>query len=380
MKELQDILTAWRDAREKGEETALATIVKVSGSTYRRPGARMLLTRSGRMVGSISGGCLEGDVLEKAREVLDSGQPRLLEYDMTADDDLVWGLGLGCNGSVHVFLERVPTGRPVEPMEALGESVRQNAALGLVTIFKVEGTDRARPGERLLLRPDGSPVWDIQDAELAELTLRDAQDALEKGLSRVATYALDPGTVEAFIEVVQPPLPLVICGAGHDAIPVVRLARSLGWRVTVADSRPAYATKERFPEADEVVLTPPEEVAERVPLDHRTYVVIMTHNYNHDLKLLRAILPIPVRYIGVLGPRARTERLLRELQEQGVEIPAERYGRIYSPVGLNIGADTPEEIALAILAEIQAVRTGRGAGFLRDLRGRIHEEIAISRP
>lgn len=377
MKELQDILSAWRDAQEKGEETALATIVKVSGSTYRRPGARMLLTRGGRMVGSISGGCLEGDILEKSKEVLESGEPRLLEYDMTADDDLVWGLGLGCNGSVHVFLERVPTGRPVEPMEALAECVHKNAALALATVFRVEGTDRARPGERLLLRPDGSPVWDVRDAELAGRILRDARDALEKGLSRVTTYTLDPGTVEAFIEVVQPPLPLVICGAGHDAIPVVRLAHALGWRITVADSRPAYATKERFPEADEVVLTPPEEVAQRVSLDHRTYVVIMTHNYNHDLKLLRAILPTPVRYIGVLGPRVRTERLLRELKEQGVEIPAEQYGRIYSPVGLNIGADTPEEIALAILAEIQAVRTGKGAGFLRDLKGRIHEEITV---
>ncbi|MDR5695724.1 MAG: XdhC family protein [Armatimonadota bacterium] len=377
MKELQEILSAWRDHQEGGEETALATIVKVSGSTYRRPGARMLLTRSGRMVGSISGGCLEGDVLEKAREVMDSGQPRLLEYDMTADDDLVWGLGLGCNGTVYVFLERVPTGRPVEPMDALAECVHKNNTLVLATIFKVEGTERARPGERFLLRHDGSSIRDIEDAELADYVLRDARDALAKGLSRGATYTLGSGTVEAFIEVVQPPLPLVVCGAGHDAIPVVRLAHALGWRVTVADSRPAYATKERFPEAEEVILTPPEEVAQRVPLDHRTFVVIMTHNYNHDLKLLRAILPTPVRYIGVLGPRVRTERLLRELREKGMEIPEDRYEKIYSPVGLNIGAETPEEIALAILAEIQAVRTGRNAGFLRDRTGRIHDEVIV---
>ncbi len=373
MKELRDILDAWADVRRRGERAVLATVVKARGSTYRRPGARMLLRPDGAMVGSIGGGCLEGDVLEKARQVLATGEPRLVAYDMTSDDDIVWGLGLGCNGVVYVLLEALPHGGPADPMAFLDECLTHERVGVLATVFRVEGRRPAHVGDRWMVRADGE-LWGstLQDPALLEALRPDVDEARRTGRSTVRTYALPDGEAEVFIEVVQPPVPLVVFGAGHDAIPVVRFAKALGWRVTVVDSRPAYATRDRFPEADEVVLAHPEDVPGRVRLDERTVAVVMTHNYLQDLKLLEVLLPSPVRYLGVLGPRSRTDQLLRDLQAKG-RAPAEaQLRRLYSPVGVDIGAETPEEIALSILAEVQAVLTGRPAGLLRDRKGPIH--------
>jgi xanthine/CO dehydrogenase XdhC/CoxF family maturation factor len=376
MKELRDILEAVAEARRQGQLAALATVVKVRGSTYRRPGARMLVMPDGTMVGSISGGCLEGDILEKARQVLATGTPLLVTYDMTSDDDIVWGLGLGCNGVMYVLIEALPSGGPADPVAFLDECVTHERVGVMATVFRVEGCLSARVGDRWMVHADGQPWGDrLRDPVLVEALRPDIDEACRTCRSRVRTYILPDGTAEVFIEVIQPPVPFIVFGAGHDAIPVVRLAKALGWRVTVVDSRPAYATRERFPEADEVVLAHPEDVPQRVRLDDRTVAVVMTHNYLQDLKLLEVLLPSPVRYLGVLGPRSRTDRLLRDLQAKGRPPTAAQLERLYSPVGVDIGAETPEEIALSILAEVQAVRTGRSAGLLRDRRGPIHERI-----
>ncbi|GBC84454.1 putative xanthine dehydrogenase subunit A [bacterium HR11] len=374
MRELRDILDALTEVRRRGQPAALATVVKVRGSTYRRPGARMLVLPDGTMVGSISGGCLEGDILEKARQVLTTGTPLLVTYDMTSDDDIVWGLGLGCNGVVYVLIEPLPPGGPADPTAFLAECLTHECVGVVATVFRVEGRLAAHVGDRWMVRADGQ-LWgsSLQDAALIEALRPDADEARRTGRSRVRTYAVPDGAAEVFIEVVQPPVPFVVFGAGHDAIPVVRFAKALGWRVTVVDSRPAYATRERFPEADEVVLAHPEDVPGRVRLDERTVAVVMTHNYLQDLKLLEVLLPSPVRYLGVLGPRSRTDKLLRDLAAKS-RMPTEaQLGRLYSPVGVDIGAETPEEIALSILAEIQAVLAGRSAGLLRDRKGPIHE-------
>ncbi len=374
MKELRDILDAVVEVRRQGERAALATVVKVRGSTYRRPGARMLLRPDGTMVGSISGGCLEGDILEKARPVLAGGTPRLATYDMTSDDDIVWGLGLGCNGVVYVLIEPLPAGGPADPMAFLDECLSHERVGVMATVFRVEGHLGAHVGDRWMVRGDGQ-LWGstLQDPALSEALRPDVDEARQTGRSRVRTYTLPDGEAEVFIEVVQPPVPLVVFGAGHDAIPVVRFAKALGWRVTVVDSRPAYATRDRFPEADEVVLAHPEDVPGSVRLDERTFAVVMTHNYLQDLKLLEVLLPSPVRYLGVLGPRSRTDKLLGDLRAKGRAPSEAQLGRLYSPVGVDIGAETPEEIALSILAEIQAVLAGRSAGLLRDRKGPIHE-------
>lgn len=210
--------------------------------------------------------------------------------------------------------------------------------------------------------------------------------------------SLPTGKAEVFIEVIQPPVPLMIFGAGHDAVPLVRLAQELGWYVTLVDSRQADGTRERFPSADEVVLVRPEGIsdseallrlrkhgalakrhevqqqsADRLRVNNRTMAVIMTHNYLHNLELLKILLPSPVRYLGILGPKSRTGKLLQDLQEQGITPSEQQLQRLYSPVGLNIGADTPEEIALSIVAEIQAVLGDRSGGSLRNYQGPIHE-------
>ncbi|MDR7482988.1 MAG: XdhC family protein, partial [Armatimonadota bacterium] len=325
MKELQEILTAVEEARARGEAVALATIVGVRGSTYRRAGARLLIAAGGRQVGNISGGCLEGDVAVVAEEVLAQGAPRLVTYDLTADDDMVWGLGLGCNGAIEVFVE------PTTAADVLWEAVRSAlAAEETVTVVTVvEGTPAVPAGRRLVVWADGrragglgDPALEIEAARLAAA----ARAELRTGVHRAQA---DGGPVRLFVEVLHPPLRLVVCGAGHDAIPVVRFAAQLGWRVLVVDRREAFLTPERFPGASGFVKTEFPEAGQAVPTDAHTYVLIMTHNYLHDRDLLRAFLPTPVAYLGMLGPRARTDRILADLAGEGVVIDDARRAQIY---------------------------------------------------
>lgn len=371
MKDLVDILDAIDTLAPRGERMALATIVAVRGSTYRREGARLLLTAGQQMVGNISGGCLESDVMVVADEVMSSGTPRLVTYDLTADDDAVWGLGLGCNGAVDLFVE------PLDPASAqlriLRDAIAAEQAVALVKLL--EG-DRA--GRWIAVRPEGVIEATATEGSLGDGTLdaraaRAAASALVEGASRVVALSAGEREVRAFVEVIRPPVRLVVCGAGHDAIPVVRMAAQLGWRVVVVDQRERFLTTERFPGAWQFIHADPAEAAAKVPLDDRTYVVVMTHNYLHDRDLLRGFLRAPVRYIGMLGPRLRTEKILDELRRDGISVNEGDHARIFGPVGLDIGGEGPEAIALALLGEIQAVEASRAGGFLRERRGPIHE-------
>lgn len=370
MKELQDIVAAFEKVESFGKTAALATLVKVKGSTYRRPGARMLMTSDGWMVGSISGGCLESDVFEHAQRVIDSGKPIVVQYDTTSDEDIVWGLGLGCKGMVNILIEPLTQESELSPMAFLTECFRRRQMGVLVTVFRAFGV--AKVGAHLMLHPDGTISSNITDDELISSIVYDTKTAARNTQSTVKHYQLAAGSAEVFIEVLQPPVPLVIFGAGHDAIPVVRFAKELGWHVTVVDSRPAYATKEQLPLADVVLLSRPGVLDEDVRIDDRTVAVVMTHNYLHDQELLKTLLPSPLPYLGVLGPKKRIAQLLQELLEQGIIPTVEQIQHLYSPIGLDIGADTPEAIALAILAEIQAVLANRSGGLLRNRVGPIH--------
>jgi xanthine dehydrogenase accessory factor len=370
MKELLEILDAAAAFAARGERLALATIVAVRGSTYRRPGARLLLTGSQQMVGNISGGCLESDVMVVADEVLASGTPRLVTYDLTADDDAVWGLGLGCNGVVELFVE--PLHLAASPLPLLREALEGEATLALVTVL-----DGPQAGRWMAVRPTGAVEGSLGDRALDERAVRAARAAIAEGASRVLPLPAADGERRAFVEVIRPPLRLIVCGAGHDAIPVVRFAAALGWRVLVVDARERFLTAERFPGARGFVRAEPAEAAQRVPIDERTYVVVMTHNYVQDRELLRGFLRSPARYIGMLGPRQRTEKLLDDLARAGTPVSAADRARLFGPIGLDIGGDGPEPIALALLAEIQAVEAGRSGGFLRDRRGPIHEPKTV---
>lgn len=416
MKELKDIIAAFEQVESSTTTVAIATLVKAQGSTYRRPGARMLMTSLGQMVGSLSGGCLESDVFEQAQEVMTSGKPIVVQYDTMSDEDIIWGLGLGCNGIVQILIERLEAHSPLTQLlhhppslpyqggnksqklaspltkgglrgvnndsgarfglnhlEFLTECLHLRQVGILATVFYVEGQIKAQVGTRLMVYPDRTIKSDIPDTDLVAQIRDDAWKALDNSRSTVKAYPLLAGKAEVFIEVIQPPVPLMIFGAGHDVVSLVRLAQELGWYVTVVDSRQDDATRERFPSVDEVVLCRPEAISASVPLNNHTMAVVMTHNYLHDLELLKTLLPSPVRYLGILGPKNRTEKLLQDLQEQGITPTEQQRQRLYSPVGLDIGADTPEEIALSIVAEIQAVLTNHSGASLRNKLGPIHD-------
>jgi xanthine dehydrogenase accessory factor len=332
--ELSDLLDAAEAMAAHGEPFALATIVATRGSTYRRAGARLLIPAEGAPLGNISGGCLEGDVARIGREVLASGSPRLVEFDMTADDDAVWGYGLGCNGAIELFVE--PTAGALESVGALRTG--QDVCLLITLTGPDAGSHR--------LETDGA----------AAAALRDSAPRVEE---------VDGERV--FYEPLLPPLRLFVCGAGHDAIPLVRQAADLGWQVVVVDVRKALLTQERFPGAAEFAASDPETAADALQPDPRTAAVLMSHNYLRDIAYLRSFLDTPLAYLGVLGPRGRTEQMLAQMgRPEAIE-------RLHAPAGLDIGAEGPEEVAHAIVAEILAVMRSRAGGPLRDREAPIHD-------
>ncbi|MBE9003999.1 XdhC family protein [Fortiea sp. LEGE XX443] len=375
MKELQNILAAFKQTQNQRQLTALATVVKTSGSVYRRPGARMLLIESGQMIGCVSGGCLESDVFEIAQPLMFySGEPVVVKYDTTASDDITWGFGLGCNGVVEVLIEPLTHPLAKSQLEFFAECLYSQQPGVMATVFNVTGESGVLVASRSLLQPDGTVVNNIADEDLAHQVLVDARQALQQEHSRVKSYKLNNGIAEVFLEVIHPLVPLIVFGAGHDAIPVVNIAKHQGWDVTVVDNRPGYITSERFPGADQIILSEPQAIHKHNLLTPRTVAVVMTHQYKNDLALLKTLLPSPVRYIGILGPKSRTQQLLQDLKSEGFIPTAAQMQRLFAPVGLDIGADSPEAIALSIVAEIQAVLANRSGGLLKKRSGSIHGE------
>jgi xanthine/CO dehydrogenase XdhC/CoxF family maturation factor len=332
--ELSDFLDAAEAMAAHGEPFALATIVATRGSTYRRAGARLLIPAEGEPIGNISGGCLEGDVARIGREVLASGEPRLVEFDMTADDDAVWGYGLGCNGAIELWVE--PTSQALESVGAL--RIGQGACLVMPLTGAGAGSHR--------LETDGA----------AAAALRDGNPSV-----------VEVDGERVFLEPLLPTLRLLVCGAGHDAIPLVRGAAELGWQVVVVDVRGALLTPERFPAAVGFASPDPENTNAALAPDARTAVIVMNHSYLRDFAYLRSFLDAPLAYLGVLGPRGRTEQMLEQMGR------AEAIERLHAPAGLDIGAEGPDEVAHAIIAEILAVTRRREGGSLRDRRGPIHD-------
>ncbi len=358
MSELTDVLSAIDTLHQRGERMALATIVSVRGSTYRRPGARLLVPEHGAPVGNVSGGCLEGDVERIGREVMALGEPRLELFDLTADGDEVWGYGLGCNGAMELFIE--PAEHAISTAAALRTAVEAERACCLVTVLS--SADPGVAAGARLLRSAESSEGSLGAAAADALAARLADEALASGESSVT----EADGLRLFVEVLEPPARLLVCGAGHDAVPLVRYASELGWRVTVADVRRPFLTHERFPEAAAFSDVDPGGVAALVEPGHRTYAALMSHNYLRDVDYLRSLLGCSLEYLGALGPRKRTLQILRELDR------VEEIDRIHAPAGLDVGAEGPEEVAWAIVAEMLAVRRGRSGGFLRERRAPIH--------
>ncbi len=377
MKELLHLLTEADRLRQTQQVFALATVVKINGSTYRRPGARMLVAPDGTTHGAISGGCLEQEVAQQALEVIDRGVAQVLPFDLT-DDDLILGFGTGCNGIVHVLIEPIPAPDRADPTQ-LVEACLASRQLGVMAqvIEAPEGTDWL--GRRLLRLEDGATHGDLDLSPLPEALHDEVAQTLVEGRHKIRTYSLEAGRVEVLFEVVRPPVRLVIFGAGHDVRPVVRLANEMAWPVTIVGRKPPEVLAERFPEADaHIFLMHPGQVLDYVPLDARSAAAIMNHQFVRDKALIGALLQSPLPYIGALGPRERAERIIDELRAENPSLTESDFAHLHGPVGLDIGTETPEEIALSMIAEIQAVHHHRTGGMLRHRAGAIHEEVSIT--
>lgn len=374
MQELQAIVETYKQIKCFEQRVALATVVKVSGSTYRRPGARMLVTQDGYSVGTISGGCLEHDVIIRSQQVMATGNAAIVKYDSTSDEDIIWGLGLGCNGTVYILIECIELNGELNPLALIAHCLDQQQVGVLATVFANKG-QASQIGNHLMLHPNHAVWSDIEDSDLRQAVLADVHLTYVNQQSTSKSYSIAGTVIEVFINVIQPPVPLVIFGAGHDVSPIVQLAKALGWHITVVDPRCSEAAPTRFQTADCVLPVRLEVMHEKVVLTDQTIALVMTHNYLYDSKLLQQLLPSPVRYVGVLGPKHRTDRLLQELRAEGTVYSEAQLERLYSPVGIDIGAETPEEIALAIVSEIQAVLANRSSGFLRNRQAPIHDRV-----
>ena len=393
-KELRAIVEAHMRTRAQGRARALVTVVKTSGSTYRRPGARMLVlppendgaapdSVGADFLGSISGGCLEDDARERALETLATGRAVVVRYDTTAESDIVFGTGLGCQGVVHILIQPLVPGA-FNPVDGITRALATRQAGALASVVAVEGEpcgDSPTVGDTLwLVSAERDAISPFRDGALTDAVAADARavlrDEVDPGL-RTYELADQQTRVEVFLDMIRPPRAVLVCGAGHDAVPVVRLGHELGWRVRVADGRRAYLAPARFPDAAELLHCPPAAFRERVPVEPGEAAVLMTHNYLHDRIILAALLASPAAYIGVLGPRRRTDRLLAELAaELGEGHPSlgkASLRRLHGPAGLDIGAESPEQIALAIVAEIEAVGARRGGGLLKHRSAPLHQ-------
>lgn len=396
MREIRNILSAYDRLVADGECAVLASVVAVDGSTYRRPGARSLILPDETSVGLVSGGCLEGDLILRAREVQGDGAPRLAHYDSSAESDIVWGLGLGCAGSVEVLLERVDAQSP-GPLARLRECLGARSAGVIATPLGPLGTNASavseglsqRLSQRMGIQPQGGFTGSAPSAGETQWVEAQARSCLAAGRSGIRRFPAASGSQELsyLFEYVLPPVRLLVFGTGADAVPLVQLAGSLGWNVVAIDNRGARASLSHFSsiaassrlelvELVELVARKTRRWIGEIGLDDRTAAVVMTHHYLDDREILGALLATPIRYVGLLGPRKRGDKLLSDLTAEGALPTSGRPPQLFSPAGLDVGADSPVQIALAVAAEIQAVFSERGGGWLREREGPIHDPIA----
>lgn len=352
--ETRQVLDRLAALAHEGRAAALATVVRVRGSAYRREGAKLLVADDGQTIGNVSGGCLEEDVRDVAAQVLRSGRARLRTYCSTLDEVGAWDLGIGCEGQVDVFVEPALEPRPRERAQ-----LDHDRPFAVCTLLE----DEEPPRGRLLLTADGregalgSPALDEAVAALAFPLIGDAASATHEIAGR-----------RVFVDLLMPPPRLVIVGAGEDARPLARLGLEMGFRVAVVDWRPHLLAPERFAAGVELVRSHPANVLERLALDDRCYIVVMSHNFGADEEYVRRLVRAPSSYLGILGPRRRTERLLRTAEAEG---PLDE-DRIFGPAGLDIGTEGAEQVALSIVAELLAIHSGRRGSFLRDRCTPIH--------
>jgi xanthine dehydrogenase accessory factor len=348
-RESERLLEVIRQARTAREPAALATVVRVKGSAYRREGTRMFVRQDGTYECSLSGGCLEPTVAEAASRVIATGEPVIVSYDLA--DDSVWGLGIGCSGAVDIRIERLEDDAITSGWLTILE--RGDAAVLVTPLSGVSG--------RMIVGGAGVIAGGLSDAGIEREAVASARERLRAPYPASGPESI--GGAELFYEITMPPPDLVIFGAGHDAAPVAQVAWMLGFSVTVVDGRQAFLAPARFPGAT-LVCAHFSQFADRVKAAAGAFMLVMNHHVERDRESLRFSLESDAAYIGVLGPRSRYEKLLAGLAAQGYAPDASTTARVHSPVGLSLGAETPHEVAVSILGEILAIRRGFEGGFL----------------
>ncbi len=372
MKEIENIILSYKKSQQALKKSALATVVHVEGSSYRRPGARMLVTDDGQLTGAISGGCLEGDALRKALLAISQRQNKLVTYDTTDEEENALGVQLGCNGIVHILFEPIIPEQENNPIELLEKALMQTQASVITTLFSLNNPSLQHPGTCMLVT-ESKTYGNIKNEPLNASIENDITAVFKNKFSLIKNYpAGQKKSISAFIELLKPPVELIIAGAGNDVFPLLQMADILGWHVTIADGRKTHATAQRFAKAKKIIVGKPAEVVQQIKFTDESMFVLMSHNYNYDIDMLRQLIKNPCSYIGILGPKKKMEKMLGEFKKEGLNLTEKELNSIYSPVGLEIGAETSEEIALSIMAEIKAVIAGKKGRSLRDSKDFIH--------
>lgn len=370
MKEIKSILKAYQNLDHATTRAALATVVRVEGSSYRRTGARMLVMDDGTWVGGISGGCLEGDALKRARLAIAKTQASLVTYDTTNDDEHQIGVGLGCNGIIDVLLAPIePDGanNPLAVLEGVATDRRQTHVL--LTITKLKGELNGLRAGNIIRYENRQNLLGLGSETLIEATEKAIQKVIQESKSSALAFELSDGrTLGLFAEFLPPELHVILMGHQYDIFPLAKVVKEAGWRATVV-ANPQKIHRDVAALVSTVVA--PEDFTTDL-VDKYTAVILMSHDYKTDKRNLPLVLPTAAPYIGMLGPRVRADRMISELTEGGTLFSARDQERIFAPVGLDIGAISPEEIAISIVAEIRAVFSGRAGGLLRERPSSIH--------
>jgi xanthine dehydrogenase accessory factor len=356
-----------RDSFHSDKPAAVATIVDVRGSAYRRPGAKMLYHGSGA-TGAITAGCLEHELADTSGRVCSVGEPELVTYDLTSDEDNSWGLGVGCEGVVTVLLE--PVAQRYSPVIEAFSSRQPIAAITVVN----DETETLEPGSRAYYHPKNERFvsWDGDSSDWDRRALLSQIEALiSQGQTAVKTIERNTQPLHVFVDRIEPLPQLVVFGSGRDVGPVVHAGSSAGFRVTVVGFRGGINLDAGLPDADRTLTTSPSQISDALTLSKRTYAVVMTHNFVDDCVTVDELLDLPVPYIGVMGPKERFERLIAELQLP----PDTDLSRVYAPIGLDLGGGSPHQIAHSIVAEVLAVWNETTPDHLRSSSGPIHDRI-----
>ncbi len=350
-----------------GEKTVLATIIETTGSSYQKAGARMIVSSNKSYSGILAGGCFEGDLIEQAGEVFKTGKSKTLFYDMRSPDDVIWGLGLGCNGAVRIFLQSLDKNAGYTPISELADAAAAGEALMLCSVIDSEH-DGLPAGTTVTWNP--AIRFQHENRALVELINLFA-DRITQQRIIYDTASVEGSSVTFYCERILPAKHLLLLGAGPDAIPLVNMATQLRWDITVADHRPAYLVRSRFPEHVQLVKVRPESISSDLPLHRYDAMVLMTHSIDYDIRYVKELAHSTIPYIGLLGPAHRRDQIYNAIGDLAASVR----NRSHGPVGLDIGSKTPDEIALSILAEIQAVCAGRTGGMLDDRPVQVHANV-----